>query len=144
MEPYSSLIAEHFLNPRNVGDLGADAFKGRAGSMTCGATVRVMLSIDQSQRIVDAKFKAAGCSLLVAAASFLTEEIKGELTGEVALLMRSQDTTIAELLGESPADKTHCVALVCEALLAAITSYSDSARADWEGDEALICTCFCI
>ena len=144
MRPYSSLITEHFLHPRNVGELGAGAFAGRAGSMNCGATVRVSLNIDQSQRIVDAKFKAAGCSLLVGAASFLTEELKGEQTGNVALLLRSEMSSIAEALGEIPADNAQCVALISEALLAAITSYSDSARADWEGDEALICTCFCV
>jgi NifU-like protein len=144
MLPYSSLVNEHFLDPRNVGGLGPDDFNGRSASMTCGAAVRVSLNINSSQRIADAKFKAAGCSLLVAAASFLTEEIKGEQTGEVALLLRSHAVTIAEALGEIPADKSHCVALVCEALLAAITSYSDSARAVWDGDEALICSCFSV
>jgi NifU-like protein len=112
--------------------------------MTCGATVRISLRVDEAQRIADAKFKAAGCSVLVAAASFLTEEIKGEQTGEVAVLVRSQADTIAEALGKIPADREHCVALVREAVLAAVTSYSDSARQQWEGDEALICTCFSI
>lgn len=144
MQQYSSLIADHFHRPRNVGNLDMPAVTGRAGSMTCGATVRISLRVDESQRIVEAKFKAAGCSVLVAAASFLTEEIKGERSGEVAVLVRSQANTIAEALGEIPAEKMHCVALVREALLAAITSYSDSARQQWEGDEALICTCFCV
>lgn len=144
MQQYSPLIRDHFLKPRNVGNLEAGCVTGRAGSMTCGATVRISLRVDESQRIAEAKFKAAGCSVLVATASFLTEEIKGEQTGEVAVLVRSQANTIAEAMGEIPADKAHCLALVREALLAAITSYSDSARDDWEGDDALICTCFCV
>lgn len=112
--------------------------------MTCGATLRVCLSIDQSRRITEAKFKAAGCSFLVAAASFLTGEIKGESSGEVAALMQSPLNSISQALGEIPEEKSHCVALVCDAVLAAITSYSDSAREEWQGDEALICTCFCV
>ena len=144
MPQYSSLISDHFLRPRNVGNLEAGCVTGRAGSMTCGATVRISLRVDESQRIAEANFKAAGCSVLVAAASFLTEEIKGEQTGEVAVLVRSPANTITEALGEIPAANAHCVALVREALLAAITSYSDSAREHWEGDEALICTCFCV
>jgi NifU-like protein len=112
--------------------------------MTCGATVRVSLGIDESRRITEARFKAAGCSFLVAAASFLTEEIKGELSGEVAALVQQPANTISQALGAIPAEKKHCVALVCEALLAAITSYSDSVRDEWQGDEALICTCFCV
>jgi len=35
-----------------------------------------------------------------------------------------------------------CIGLACEALLDAIREYSNAARDDWAGDEALICTCF--
>lgn len=38
--------------------------------------------------------------------------------------------------------REHCPKLACDALLAAIREYSDAARDDWAGDEALICTCF--
>ena len=144
MHQYSPPIKEHFLKPRNVGNLDVDCFRGRAGSMTCGAVVQISLRIDNTQRIIDAKFKAAGCSLLVASASFLTEEIKGALTGEVAALAQAPGNIISQALGRIPADKAHCTALVCEALLSAIRSYSDSVRDEWNGDEALICTCFCV
>ena len=144
MQQYSPLIKEHFLKPRNVGNLDVDCFTGRAGSMTCGATVRVSLRIDNTQRIIEARFKAAGCSFLIASASFLTEEIKGAQTSEVAALVHSPDNIICQALGTIPADKAHCAKLVCEALLSAIRSYSDSVRDEWNGDEALICTCFCV
>jgi len=144
MQSISPLIKEHFLKPRNVGNLDVDCSTGRAGSMTCGAVVRVSLRIDASQRIAEAKFKAAGCSLLVASASFLTEEIKGARTGEVAALVQESGNIISQALGRIPADQSHCTALVCEALLSAIRSYSDSVRDEWNGDEALICTCFCV
>ena len=35
-----------------------------------------------------------------------------------------------------------CVELACNALLDAIHDFSNAARDDWGGDEALICTCF--
>ena len=138
------MIKEHFLNPRNVGDLLGESFKGRAASMNCGASIRVSLCIDPSQRIASAKFKAVGCSFLVGSASVLTEQIKGELTGEVAALLQAPGNTPGEFLGEIPPEKSHCARLVYQALLSAIKSYSDSVRAEWEGDEALICTCFCV
>ena len=59
-------------------------------------------------------------------------------------MMQSPANSISQALGEIPEEKAHCVALVCDAVLAAITSYSDSAREEWIGDEALICTCFCV
>lgn len=112
--------------------------------MICGAVVKVSLAIDRSQRIIDARFKAAGCSSLVGTASYLTEQIKGELSGEVAALLQRPAITVREALGEVGPEREHCVSLVCDALLAAITAYSDSVRDEWQGDEALICSCFCV
>jgi NifU-like protein len=144
MQHYSDLAKEHFLNPRNVGDVAGLSVIGRAGSATCGAAVRVSLRIDETQRIVDAKFKAAGCGFLIASASFLTEEIKRKTTGEAAGLAQSPETAVLKHLGAVPGDRHHCAALACQAVVAAITSYSDSVRDQWSGDEALICTCFCV
>jgi NifU-like protein len=144
MHGYSGLAKDHFFNPRNVGALDGEGFVGRAGSFTCGAVVRVSLRIDESQRVAEAKFKAAGCGYLVASSSFLTEQIQGKTTGEAAVLAQSPACAIGEPLGGFPEDRAHCAALACEALLSAITHFSDSARHEWEGDEALICTCFCV
>ena len=94
MESFSSIISENFLAPKNVGSLGSEAFSGCGGSFVCGGTVRVWLHIDGEQRIVDAKFKTAGCSYLVGTASYLTEEIKGELSGEVAALLQAPAVTV--------------------------------------------------
>jgi NifU-like protein len=89
MQPYSNLAREHFLNPRNVGDVHSPTATGRAGSVTCGAAVRVSLRIDEAQRIVDARFRSAGCVILVASASLLTEQIgknnrRGSSAGAIA------------------------------------------------------------
>lgn len=143
MQCHSALVREVFLNPKHVGEAVEPNFVGRSASFQCGATLRISLHIDESQRITMAKFKAAGCSVLVASASLLLDQILGKSTGEAAAL--GQDTrAITELLGELPAGRTECSALAGEALVSAIRGYSDSARDEWEGDEALICTCFCV
>ena len=143
MESNSAAVSELFFNPRNVGEAGEPRFIGRSGSFQCGAILRVSLHIDESQRITEAKFKAAGCSVLVAAASLLIDEVIGKTTGEAAAAAQCLDQ-LAEKLGTLPAERNECVLLACEALVSAIRSYSDSAREEWEGDEALICTCFCV
>ena len=143
MESNSPAVSQLFLNPRNVGEAGEPRFIGRSGSFQCGAILRVSLHIDESQRITEAKFKAAGCSVLVAAASLLIDEVIGKTTGEAAAAAQCLDQ-LAEKLGTLPAERNECVLLACEALVSAIRSYSDSAREEWEGDEALICTCFCV
>jgi NifU-like protein len=136
---YSFLPHEHFLNPTNVGDIINATAIGSTGSLVCGAVVRITLLIDEKQQIVDAKFKAAGCSYLVACASSLTEQVKGKTTGAAAGLAQSS----SNLQWESfPAAKEQCARLACEALISAIRQYSDSVRDEWVGEEALICTCF--
>lgn len=134
-------VLSHFLNPRNVGDADEPSFTGRSASLVCGAHARLSIQIDdgldESHRVSQARFRAAGCDLLVASASLLTERITGTTTAEAAAVAQEPET----LFGIRP-NHEHCPGLACDALLAAIREYSDAARDDWSGEEALICTCF--
>ena len=64
----------------------------------------------------------------------LTERVAGLTTAEAASM--GQDAALLEGVNQ------RCAALACEALLDAIRDFSNQARDDWAGDEALICTCF--
>ena len=88
-------------------------------------------------RVSQARFRAAGCHVLVASASLLTQRVTGTTTADAAALAQEP----AALVGIVN-DREHCPGLACDALLAAIREYSNAARDDWAGDEALICTCF--
>jgi NifU-like protein len=135
------LVAKLFLNPRNVGDAAQPSFTGRSASFSCGASLRISLHVDASQRITEAKFKAAGCSVLVACASLLTDQAVGKTTGEAAVMAQRLES-IEALLGGFDEGRADCAALAGAAFLGAVTGYSDSVRDEWNGDEALICTCF--
>lgn len=136
---HSSDLRDHFLNPRNVGELpNADA-AGEAGSFSCGGMMQVSLRINESQEITDIRFQAIGCSSLVSCSSSLTENVKGRTTAEAAAI--AQSTSVSQV-GALLSDKAACVALCCDALLSAIQNFSDAKRAQWNGDDALICTCF--
>src|ERR1043165_1356606 len=78
------LAADHFLDPRNVGDADEPRFTGRAASLSCGAHVRFSIQVNEAQRVSQAKFRAAGCNVLIAAASMLTEQVTGLTTAEAA------------------------------------------------------------
>ena len=131
---------DHFFNPRNVGEADAPNFNGRAASLSCGAHVRFSIQVDEAQHVSQARFRAAGCDVLVASASVLTKQVTGITTAEAA--SPGQDPNgLIEQLGVEPAN-AQCVKLACTALLDAIRDYSNAARDDWAGDEALICTCF--
>lgn len=143
MQCTPEFVSQFFLEPRHVGDAGEPSFVGRSASLKCGASLRISLNIDESQKITDAKFKAAGCCVAVASASLLIEQILNKTTAEAASLSQ-QPALLAAQLGGFPDDRSECAPLVCEALVAAIRNFSNSARDEWEGDEALICTCFCV
>ena len=110
-----------------MGDAGEPSFTGRSASLSCGALVRFSIQVDEGHLISQAKFRAAGCNVLIASASMLTEQVTGMTTAEAATIATAS---------------TNCAALVRDALLDAIREYSNAARDDWAGDEALICTCF--
>ena len=121
---------DHFFNPRNVGDADEPQFVGRSASLACGAHVRFSIHVDEAHSISQARFRAVGCSDLVAAASMLTEQVIGLTTAAAAVIRQPTDVD------------PRCATIACDALLDAIRDFSNAARDDWAGDEALICTCF--
>jgi len=131
-------LCDHFFNPRNVGDAGEPSFTGRAASLRCGALVRFSIQVDEGHLISQARFRAAGCDVLIASASLLSEQVTGTTTAEAAAIALNS-VALSEQLGT---ESEKCVELACNALLDAVREYSDAAREDWVGDEALICTCF--
>lgn len=97
--------------------------------------MRFSIQVDETHAISEARFRAAGCDVLVASASLLTEQVTGKTTADATAI---EPETLAGLVPHHE----HCPRLACDALLAAIREYSNAARDDWAGDEALICTCF--
>jgi NifU-like protein len=139
----ASLITQHFFAPANIGRIESPDGAGSAASVTCGAVLRVFLSVDEDQRITAAKFKVAGCSYLVASCSVLSVALTGKTTREAAVMCQPPETALFSLLGQEwPGDRRACRELASQGFLAAIRNYSDAMREEWSGGEALICTCF--
>jgi NifU-like protein len=132
------VFKDHFFNPSNIGDADEPSFAGRAASLSCGAHVRISIQVDAQQAVSQARFRAAGCDVLVASASLLTEQVTGLSTAEAASI--GQNTQ--EFRKRLGVENEDCVKLACQALLDAVREFSNAAREDWAGDEALICTCF--
>lgn len=120
------LLMEHFMNPRNVGEIpDADAV-GDVGNPLCGDIIRLSLKI-KNNRVEKAMFKTFGCRAAIATSSILTELVRGKTLDEAARLTR-QD--IAERLGELPPLKQHCAKLAEFALKAALGDYFIKTRSD--------------
>ena len=73
MWKYTEKVMDHFLNPRNVGEIeNADAV-AEVGNITCGDALKIYLKLDQNGKIAEAKFKTFGCASAIASSSALTE-----------------------------------------------------------------------
>ena len=117
---YNNTVMDHFMNPRNMGDIKeADAI-GEVGAAACGDIMKISLKIDESTRTVtDARFKTFGCGSAIASSSVATEWLKGKTVDE-ALTIDNMD--LVEELNLPPV-KIHCSVLAEDAIKSAINDY---------------------
>ncbi|MCK5541789.1 MAG: iron-sulfur cluster assembly scaffold protein [Desulfobacterales bacterium] len=137
MWEYTDAVKDHFLNPRNVGELeGANAI-GEAGSLNCGDALKIFLKINENERIVDASFMTFGCASAVASSSALTEILKGMTLTDAAKLTNED---ISDYLGGLPKAKMHCSVMGQSALKKAIADYRGIQILQKPGE--IVCECF--
>jgi len=115
---------DHFMNPRNVGEMESPDGVGEVGNAKCGDIMRVSIKVENGI-IVDVKFKTFGCGAAIATSSMATELVKGKTIDE-ALKITNQAVTQA--LGGLPPLKMHCSVLAEEAIQKAIQDYKDKQK----------------
>jgi len=137
MWEYTDKVQEHFLNPRNVGEVESPSGVGDVGSLACGDALKLTIKVDDDDTIVDARFKTFGCASAIASSSALTEMIKGKKVSEAEKITNED---IADFLGGLPKEKMHCSVMGREALEAAIADYRGMVLPMAEGE--IVCECF--
>jgi nitrogen fixation NifU-like protein len=116
---YSEKVMDHFINPRNVGEIENADGVGQVGNAKCGDIMKMYLKIEDGI-IMDAKFKTFGCGAAVATSSMATELIKGKTIKEAEMVTNK---AVMDALDGLPPVKVHCSVLAEEAIAAALQDY---------------------
>ena len=118
---YSEKVMDHFMNPRNVGEIENASGVGTVGNAKYGDIMRIFLDIDEEGIIRDVKFKTFGCGAAVATSSMATELVKGKSIQEA---MQITNKAVMDALDGLPSVKVHCSLLAEEAIHAALWDYA--------------------
>ena len=139
MALYTETVMDHFMHPRNVGEIDNASGVGTVGNAKCGDIMRIFLDIDENQIVRDAKFKTFGCGAAIATSSMATEMIKGKPLSEALAV---SNKAVVEALDGLPAHKLHCSVLAEEALKAAIQDYYEKNGIEYDHSQFANCeTC---
>ena len=119
---YHKKVIDHYENPRNVGSFNSkekNIGTGLVGAPACGDVMKLQIKVNDSGKILDAKFKTFGCGSAIASSSYATEYIKGKNIDEVINITNSD---IAKHLNLPPI-KLHCSMLAEDAIKSAIKDF---------------------
>lgn len=119
MPAYSEKVMDHFMNPRNVGEIPDADGEGSVGNPVCGDMMSFHIKVDDG-RLSDVKFKTFGCGAAIAVSSIVSEMAKGKTLEEAKRITNSD---VAAELDGLPKNKMHCSNLGADALHKAIEDY---------------------
>ncbi len=131
MPVYNEKVMEHFMNPRNVGEIENPDGVGEEGNPVCGDMMTFYIKV-RDNRLEDVKFKTFGCGAAIAVSSMVSEMAKGRTLEEA---MKITPRSVADELEGLPKNKFHCSNLGAQALNKAIQDYL-SRQKEGEGGKA--------
>ena len=131
MPIYSEKVMEHFMNPRNVGEIKDADGIGEEGNPVCGDMMTFYIKV-KDNHLEDVKFQTFGCGAAIAVSSIVSEMAKGKTLEEALTITPS---LVAQELEGLPKNKFHCSNLGAQALRKAIRDYAKKKEIKVEGLE---------
>ncbi|MBI2579296.1 MAG: SUF system NifU family Fe-S cluster assembly protein [Candidatus Aenigmarchaeota archaeon] len=120
MDIYAENILEHYRNPQNFGKIAKPDISFRDTNPLCGDEIEIQILLN-GDRIKDIKFDGKGCAISQAAASMLTEMVKGKSLRDV---LGIEKKNILEELGvQLSAVRLKCALLAYKALKAGVCTH---------------------
>ncbi|HEC78859.1 MAG TPA: Fe-S cluster assembly scaffold protein NifU [candidate division WOR-3 bacterium] len=121
---YSEKVMDHFMHPRNVGEIEDADGVGEVGNPVCGDVMTFYIKV-KDDVITDVKFKTFGCGAAIAVSSIVSEMAKGKTIQEA---MKITNRVVVDELGGLPSQKLHCSNLGADALHKAIENYLEKKK----------------
>jgi len=119
---YREVILEHYKHPHNAGTLEQPDISHEDSNPLCGDRIRIDLQVADGA-VADIRFQGRGCAISQAAASLLTDEIKGKTLDEVRAFSKNE---MLDLIG-IPLDKNpvriKCALLALKTLKSGVYEY---------------------
>ena len=119
MPVYNEKVMDHFMSPRNVGEIDNADGVGEVGNPVCGDMMTFYIKVDDNH-ISDVKYKTFGCGAAIAVSSMVSEMAKGKTLEGAKKITPS---LVAKELEGLPKNKYHCSNLGAQALNKAIDNY---------------------
>ena len=116
---YSEKVMDHFMNPRNQGEIPDADGIGEVGNPSCGDIMRIFIKVSNDV-IIDVKFQTFGCGAAIASSSMATELIRGKTLKEA---WDMSNKAVVEALEGLPPAKVHCSVLAEDGIHKAINDY---------------------
>lgn len=141
---YPKQVASYTGSPENAGVLDAANGAGTAASFVCGSFLQFSLRVDdEEQRIEAARFRTNGCGYMTASAEVVSRLFRGKELRDLHGIDRAEIfNEIESKLGAFPENRVQCAEVVIEALKNAFADYRRYRIEEFQGEKALICTCF--
>jgi nitrogen fixation NifU-like protein len=125
MPIYSEKVMDHFMHPRNVGEIENPDGVGEEGNPVCGDMMTFYIKV-KDNLLEDVKFKTFGCGAAIAVSSMVSEMAKGKTLEEA---LKITPALVAAELEGLPKNKYHCSNLGAQALHKAIEDYQNKQKA---------------
>ena len=109
---YSTVLLDHFQNPRNAGEVEAPDSFARSQNPACGDILELTLKLE-GRCVSDIRFRAKGCVPAIACGSAITELIKGKNIEEALQVSREE---LVRKVGGLPQASAHASHLAMDAL----------------------------
>lgn len=128
---YREHILDHYAHPRNWGRLEDPDIVADADNPSCGDQVHIEIGLGADARVEQVAFEGEGCMISMAAASILTEYVKGKLLEELKSL--TEDDVLALVDAPVGVNRRRCALLPLQVLQSGLKTYPEGDDGEDDG-----------